>query len=186
MTYIESTAHIAWRHGERYDMTHALTYRGPSLTALHEEYAKAHRIDERAPLAGRRQIVVDAPVDRVWRTLTDVLAWDTNLEPGVKDIRLENGVTVDSKFVRSNKGARMTARFAVVKRDRELAWTGQAFGAKVVHRFELTPRTDETTDVLVQESMAGPLLALVFNTRKLTNLLEESLHTLKSAAESAA
>jgi len=141
-------------------MTHALTYRGPSLTALHEEYAKAHRIDERAPLAGRRQIVVDAPVDRVWRTLTDVLAWDTNLEPGVKDIRLENGVTVDSKFVRSNKGARMTARFAVVKRDRELAWTGQAFGAKVVHRFELTPRTDETTDVLVQESMAGPLLVV--------------------------
>ncbi len=115
-----------------------------------------------------------------------MLAWDTNLEPGVKDIRLENGVTVDSKFVRSNKGARMTARFAVVKRDRELPWTGQAFGAKVVHRFELTPRTDETTDVLVQESMAGPLLALVFNTRKLTNLLEESLHTLKSAAESAA
>ena len=63
-------------------MTHALTYRGPSLTALHEEYAKAHRIDEHAPLAGRRQIVVDTPVDRVWRTLTDVLAWDTNLEPG--------------------------------------------------------------------------------------------------------
>jgi len=49
----------------------------------------------------------------VWRTLTDVLAWHTNLEPGVKDIRLEKGVTVDSKFVRSNRGARMTARFAV-------------------------------------------------------------------------
>jgi len=153
---------------------------------LHEEYAKAHRIDDRAPLQGRRQIVIDAPLDRVWRTLTDVPAWDTNLEPGVKDIRLENGVTVDAEFARSNKGARMTARFAVVNSDGELAWTGQAFGAKVVHRFELTPGPDSTTEVVVEESMAGPLLALLFNTRKLTNLLEGSLHTLKSAAESGA
>ncbi len=166
-------------------MTNALTYRGPSLAQLHEEYAKGHRIDDRAPFQGRRETVIDAAVDRVWRTLTDVPAWDTNLEPGVTNIRLENGVAVDATFRRSNKGARMTARFAVVKKDRELAWTGQAFGAKVVHRFELEPESAGTTRVVVEESMAGPLLAVLFSTAKLVDLLDTSLRTLKSAAESA-
>ncbi len=165
-------------------MTNALTYRGPSLAHLHEDYAKEHRTDAHAPFRGRREIVIAAPVDRVWRTLADVPSWNTNLEPGVKNIRLENGVAVDATFRRSINGARMTARFAVVQKDRELAWTGQAFGAKAVHRFVLEPEAADTTRVVVEESMAGPLLAFMFSTTKLVDLLDASLRTLKSAAES--
>lgn len=164
-------------------MANTLTYRGPSLRVLHEDYAKQRRIDEQAPIRGRRETVVNAPVDRVWETLTDVPSWATTLEPGVTNIRLERGVRVDAMFTRSNQGARMRARFAVVAENRELAWTGAAFGAKVVHRFQLSPTSDEATRVVVEESMAGPLLGLFFGTDKLTALLETSLQTLKAAAE---
>jgi hypothetical protein len=56
----------------------------------------------------------------------------------------------------------------VLHENHEIAWTG----------------SDETTTrVLVEESMAGPLLGLYFSTAKLTALLEASLRTLKAAAE---
>ena len=118
-------------------MTFAATlfYRGPSLQALHEDYAKKHHIDERAPLQGRREIVVDAPVSRVWRLLSDVAAWDKNLEPGVHDY------------------------------------------------LEALP--GDATRVLVEESMAGPILAFAFSDAKLVALLESCLATLKTAAEAA-
>ncbi len=83
-----------------------------------------------------------------------------------------------------NKGATMKARFAVVEPDRELAWTGEAFGAKVVHRYTLEAAPGGGTRVMVEESMASPLLPLFFYTSgKLQGLLEECLATLKAAVE---
>ena len=77
----------------------------------------------------------------------------------------------------------MRARFAVVDPEHELAWTGSAFGLKVVHRFVLDPLGTTGTRVFVEESMAGPPLAALFTTDKLRSLLRSSLQTLKGAAE---
>jgi hypothetical protein len=165
-------------------MTAALFYTGPTLRELHDDYAKKHRIDDRAAIKGRREIAVAAPPAKVWAVLSDVPHWDVNLEPGVHDIRVPDGVRTDARFTRVNKGATMKAQFAVVEPERELAWTGSAFGAKVVHRYVLEPRPDGGTRVIVEESMAGPLLALLFYTSaKLTGLLQTCLATLKTAAE---
>jgi hypothetical protein len=160
-----------------------LTYRGPSLAALQHDYAKNRRIDDAAPIRGRAEVVVAASAERVWQILADVAAWGSTLEPGVRGIRLDHGVTVDAEFVRSNKGARMRARFAVVDPGRELAWTGAAFGTRVVHCYILEPTSAHSTRVIVEESMSGALLAFLFSTAKLNALLQGSLSALKSAAE---
>jgi len=172
-------------------MTNALTYRGPSLRALHEDYAKQGRVDDRAPVLAHREAVVRAPVDRVWAVLIDIPSWGRTLEPGVKNIRLERGIAVDAPFLRSNSGARMKARFAVVRPERELAWTGSSLGARAVHRIELTPLGPEATRVTVAESMsasllAGPLLAAVLTSAKLDALLASSLTALSIASTAAA
>ena len=166
-------------------MVATLFYVGPSLQTLHDEYAKKHRIDGRAPLQGRREVVVNAPVAKVWGVLSDVPAWDKNLEPGVHDIHVEDGVVVDAPFTRTSRGTRMKARFAVVDKERELAWTGSVRGGvKAVHRYCLEPLSDTTTKVTAGESMAGPLLALAaFTQAKLTALMENCLATLKAACE---
>jgi hypothetical protein len=78
----------------------------------------------------------------------------------------------------------MKARFAVIEAPREIAWTGAAFGAKVVHRFTLESTDDNSTRVVTEESMAGPLFGLLFNNKKLDAVLTESLDTLKKASES--
>ncbi len=164
-------------------MSNALFYTGPSLSVLHEEYAKKGRIDDRAAIKARHETDIAAPIDRVWEKLSDVANWDTNLEPGVKNITLANGVTVDARFARVKGGATMKARFAVVEAPHEIAWTGAAFGAKAVHRYVLESTGENTTHVTVEESMAGPLFGLIFNTKKLDAVLLESLTTLKKAFE---
>jgi hypothetical protein len=131
----------------------------------------------------RAEAVINAPVDAVWAKLSDVAAWDTNLEPGVRRIRLEAGVTVDSRFFRTVKGARLRARFAVVDPERELAWSGVSLGVKVVHRFVLASRGPSQTFVVVEESMAGPPLAAAFSSRQLREVLRQSLETLRRASE---
>lgn len=95
-------------------MTNALTYRGPALSVLHEQYTKQRRVDEQAPVHSHQHIVIHTPAGRVWQSLTDVAHWHTTLEPGVRHIRLPHGVQVDAPFTRSNKGVRMRARFALV------------------------------------------------------------------------
>jgi hypothetical protein len=94
-------------------------------------------------------------------------------------------VVVDAPFTRVNKGSLMNARFAVVDKERELAWTGTAIGgAKAVHRYFLDPVSDDVTRVTVEESMAGPVLALAFfTTAKMAALMETCLATLKAACE---
>jgi hypothetical protein len=164
-------------------MTSSLTYRGPALPRLHDQYAKQHRIDEHAPIRGRREIVISAPPARVWAALIDVANWGTALEPGATDIRVDDGVRPGAQFSRTNRGARMRATFAVVEDRREIAWTGTAFGAKAVHRFELHVQDDGRTRVVTEESMAGPLLGLFFGSDKLSALLDTSLNTLKTTVE---
>jgi hypothetical protein len=63
-------------------MWKTLTSRGPSLQVLHEEYATKHRIDDRAPIQPRRENVVNAAIDRAWRILSDVAAWDSQPATG--------------------------------------------------------------------------------------------------------
>jgi hypothetical protein len=164
-------------------MTSALTYRGPAVAVLHEEYAKRHRVDRDAPARAEADVVIDATVPTVWAKLTDLNAWATNLERGVRGIRIPHGVTVDEEFQRSAKGARMRARFAVVDPQRELAWTGTSLGVRVVHRFTLEPVEGTRTRVVAEKSMAGWLAAL-FASEKLAGLLRQSLDTLKQACES--
>ncbi len=164
----------------------SITYRGPSLATLHETYAKSGRMDERAPIRGRRAITIEAPVSVVWQTLTDLRRWRSILEPELKAIDAPGGIVPDAEFTRIIRRANITARFAVVEENRELAWTGSAFGANVVHRFVLTPDGEDRTTAAVEESMAGPMLGTFFSVHKLIVSLENSLRGLKRAAEARA
>ena len=78
----------------------------------------------------------------------------------------------------------MKSRFAVVKPETELTWTGVSLGARAVHRHSLTPTSDDATLLRAEESISGPVLALFgFTSAKLQAGLDEWLGAIKSAAE---
>jgi uncharacterized protein YndB with AHSA1/START domain len=163
-------------------MLNGLFYGGPSIEALHEEYAKKGRIDEEAPVKASREVHIEAPVERVWRLLSDPRGWGT-WYPDIHDVHLNLGVEADARFDWANGKAHMRSRFAVVEAEREITWTGVAYGAKAVHRHILEPTDGGATRVFSEESMAGPLLVLLYNRAKLEAEMEQWLSALKSAAE---
>jgi hypothetical protein len=52
-----------------------LLYTGPSIETLHAEYAARGRIDGQAAVTAARDVVVAAPVARVWALLSDPHGW---------------------------------------------------------------------------------------------------------------
>lgn len=163
-------------------MLNQLFYSGPSIDVLHEEYAKKGRIDVRAPVRAAREIRIEAPVGRVWELLVNVPAWGT-WDRAVHDVHLDSTVAADARFTWVNGRARIRSRFAVVDPGRELTWTGISTGAKAVDRHVLEATDDAATRVRSEESMAGPLLVLFYNSAKLRTGMEQWLTALKTAAE---
>ncbi|MFJ4850331.1 MULTISPECIES: SRPBCC family protein [unclassified Streptomyces] len=161
-----------------------LLYRGPNRQDLHDQFAKRRRIDADAPVVSVSEMRIEAPPERVWEIIADPSGWSSVL-PGRRIVRLDNGVTQDAEFIWAMGRATITSRFAVVDEGRELTWTGVAMGVKAVDRQVLTATPDGGTVLRVEESMAAPLVRLVFSPGKLRAQHEIWMTAVKAAAERA-
>ncbi|MEV4286168.1 hypothetical protein AB0K40_11760 [Nonomuraea bangladeshensis] len=90
---------------------------------------------------------------------------------------------MDTPFTWVNGSIAITSRFAVVEPLRELTWTGSAMGSRAAHRHLITTRQDGTTLLRTEESMAGTLLGLFYNSAELHAELTRWLGSIKTAAE---
>lgn len=125
---------------------------------------------------------IDVTPERVWEVLSAVADWPA-VDPAISDVHLSAGVAVDAPFTWVNGHAHITSRFAVVDRSRELTWTGVSFGARAVHRHVLHSASGGGTRLESTESMAGPLLTLMYSSTKLDRGLAGWLAAVKAAAE---
>ena len=157
-------------------------YSGPRIDTLHNEFAKKGLIDDHAPVQAASEIVVNTPVEVVWKVMADVPNWSQWL-PHVTVTKFES-LAPDSTFIWKNGISHIVSRFAVTKVNHELTWTGISSGAKAVDRHVIEPTSDGKTRVYTEESMAGPLLTLFFSSKKLKAGQQEWLVALKKAAES--
>ncbi|MET7479227.1 SRPBCC family protein [Streptomyces sp. NPDC005648] len=159
-------------------------YTGPSLATLHQRYAKGDRIDDRAPVVASGRVRIEAPPAEVWRLLHDLPGWPSWV-PRVSHVRQGPGGTVPDEWFRWKLGGMsIKSTLAVVDPGRELCWTGVLAGTRAVHRFRLTASEDgRATDVVSEESIGGPLIALYFPSDKLRRVLQDWLGALKCTAE---
>lgn len=161
-------------------MLKSFLYTGPSLQTLHA-YAKQGRIDTAAAIQSHAEILVHAPVARVWQILADAPNWPAWM-PGVKTVRLDSTVAPDATFTWKSGPSTIKSTFAVVEPERELTWTGISSGAKAIDRHTLEA-TDGSTRVFTEESMAGPFVILFFSSQKLRTTQQAYLAALKQLAE---
>lgn len=86
-------------------------------------------------------------------------------------------------FTWKNGSAKMKSRFAVVRPEVELPWTGTSMGFKAVHRHVLQELDNGRTLLRTEESMSGLLLTAFFSAAKLRSSLSTWADSMKSAAE---
>jgi hypothetical protein len=159
-----------------------LFYAGPSIGNLHEEYAKKGLLDENAAVKSSSSLVIDAPIGKVWKLLSDMRDWpEWRSDAHVVEL---GEMRPDATFRWKIRGSAIKSTFAVVKPERELTWTGVAMGCmKAIDRMRLSETAEGQTQVTIEESMSGPLLTLFYSTAKLREGHEDLLRMLKTAAE---
>lgn len=161
-----------------------LTYREPSLEALHR-LASHGALDHRAPVQAVAEERINAPRDVVWQVLSDLKAWPS-LDIGVSAMTAPTTLVSGQAFRWTNAGLPITSRLAVVEPGREISWTGVTYGIKAVHRQLLQDADHGATMLRSEESMAAPMLSLLYPSAKLQCDLDTFIAGIRRAAEAAA
>ncbi|WP_405018400.1 SRPBCC family protein [Kitasatospora sp. NBC_00070] len=146
-------------------------------------------IDRSAPVITRDEIVIHAPLDRVWRIQTDVENWPA-WQPGVGSVvkQTPGPLRPGSSWVWSTEGLEgITSTVVQVDPGRRIVWGGPAQGITAVHVWTFTPTRDGVR-VHTEESWTGePVSADVeLLQQALDGSLEHWLHNLKQRAEQGA
>lgn len=144
----------------------------------------AHPAAMAAEAQSQAQIVIQAPIERVWLLLTDVAQWP-QWNPAVESVVLKTPLTRGAEFVWKSQGFSVTSTLQDVQPPTRLSWTGKAFGTRAFHVWTLEP-TPAGVVVRTEESFNGWLPRLLRGSmqKKLDETLPQWLASLKRAAES--
>lgn len=163
-------------------MLRQMFYRGPSRQTLHEEYAKKGRLDEHAPIVTSSDVVIDAPVDRVWERLINLPEWPMFTD-SIRDVRLESAIAVDEYFTFRLYNFPIRARLAVVQPMRELTWTGASLWFTAIDRHTVEPLSQSRTRLTIAESFSGIFAVPLMSRTRLKAQHDQWLQAFKQAAE---
>jgi uncharacterized protein YndB with AHSA1/START domain len=143
-------------------------------------------INPHAPAVARRQVVVDAPPERVWAILTDIDSWP-EWQSSVSHAKLEGPLESGSTFRWKAGGVTIVSTLRVVDQPHRIAWAGRARGLRARHVWTLARRDGKTT-VKTAESFEGTLVRLLrpLMQRTLQKGLDRGLYELKDVGEAAA
>jgi uncharacterized protein YndB with AHSA1/START domain len=137
-----------------------------------------------APVVAAHEIVIDAPIDRVWEILTAIEAWPA-WNPDVKSVSIDGPVEQGSTFRWKAGPTTIASRFEHVERPHVVAWTGRTLGIRAVHVWRLDAR-DGGTFARTEESYEGLVARLLRRSlrKTLDKALADGCRYLKAEAES--
>ena len=141
-------------------------------------------INENAPVKSRNQIEIQAPIDTVWHTLTDIKNWN-KWQKAVTETTVDEKIKEGTIFNWKAGGLSFKSKIHTSKRNSAFGWTGTTIGASAIHNWTFIKKDENTTIVIIEESLQGVFPKLFkryfqnnLDKGVLTNLLE-----LKDASE---
>ena len=143
-------------------------------------------INTAAPVITRDEILIYAPIEKIWEIQTDVAEWPS-WQPDVDGAQAEGALEVGSVFRWQTAGLDITSTVEEVDAPRRIVWGGPARGIVAVHVWTLDAREDGVL-VRTEESWEGEPVTAQAET--LQGALDGSLRTwlenLKRTAEGSA
>ncbi len=140
-------------------------------------------IDRDAPLSAKKDILISAPLEKVWSEITRIDHW-SKWQPDVTSSKLDGTLSTGTMFYWKAKGLNITSAIQVLEPMQSIAWTGKSLGMDAIHiwRFE---KHKEGTFVQTEESLSGwfPRILKLFDPNFLEKSLQNSLQILKAHVE---
>lgn len=140
-------------------------------------------INENAPVKSGSHIEIEAPIDSVWRILTDINHWTTWQKEVTKTV-VHGEIGQGTRFDWKAGGLSFKSRIHTSVPESMFGWTGTTIGASAIHNWTFEAKGDRTV-VRVEESLQGvfPRLFAGYFQRNLDSGIIKNLKELKSAAE---
>ena len=140
-------------------------------------------INTSAPVFARKEILIHAPVERVWQVQADIENWST-WQPDITAAKREGDLKPSTIFRWKAQGLNIISQLHTVEPNRRIGWTGNAPGMYAIHNWTFEARGD-TTLAITEESLSGWLTRLMkfFDPHFLEKSLESTLQRLKNKSE---
>ncbi|MFG1928728.1 SRPBCC family protein [Cryptosporangium sp. NPDC048952] len=142
-------------------------------------------IDENAVVVVRRELTINAPIDRVWKLHVDVDGWP-EWQTDIGSAQADGPLDVGSTFRWTTSGLSIVSTVYAIDVPHRILWGGPAHGIDGVHQWTFTAN-GAITHVRTKESWDGdPVRADAENLRaSLDASLASWLTHLATAAEAA-
>jgi hypothetical protein len=144
--------------------------------------AKKEEINKKATIVEEQEMLIYAPIEKVWESLADIGEWP-EWYTGVAIRKPPRKVEEGQRFYWKRDDLRIKSRLAKVEKPNSLTWTGSVFWIKAVHVWKLEKLEKNKTKVMVKESMQGFLISQFMTKDRLHKSLNLWLNLLKIRAE---
>lgn len=134
-------------------------------------------------VSGAAEIDVAAPVETVWRVLTDLERWPS-WNPDVTSMSVDGPLAAGTVFRWKAGPGTIVSTIQRVDPLRVVAWSGKTLGVKATHVWYFE-QVGETTHVRTEESLNGIVARVLRRSlqKTLDSALESGLSNLKAEAE---
>jgi uncharacterized membrane protein len=140
-------------------------------------------INVNAPVKSKSQMEINAPVDSVWKILTDIPNW-TNWQKEVTETVVHGEIKEGTQFDWKAGSLSFKSKIHTSIPKSMFGWTGKTIGTMAIHNWFFETR-DNRTFIKVEESLQGflPWLLSGYFQKNLDSGVKKNLEELKSAAE---
>lgn len=90
------------------------------------------RIDRNAPLQAKKDVLISAPLEKVWSEFTRIDQW-SQWQPGVTSSKLDGPFTTGTMFYWKAKGVNIKSAIRILEPMQSIGWTGKSLGTKAIH-----------------------------------------------------
>jgi len=136
-------------------------------------------VDSTAKCFSKEEIIINSPVENVFKILSDISNW-TTWQSSVTKAQIDGPTEVGVKFKWKAGGLNINSQFHTVSANSEIGWTGRIWWIKAVHNWYLSNENNKTK-VFVKESLRGFGASLM--QKSLTEGMKKNLAELKNKAE---
>ncbi len=130
-----------------------------AVLEMSSSYLVTKNIHEDAPVVTKLQIVIDAPIDSVWKVFADVNRWP-QWQKEIPGSKINGPFKAGTSFDWKTHGLTIHSTFHTVESNAKVGWSGPAFGSFAIHNWYFIKQGNKTV-VKVEESMEGWLVWLL-------------------------